>query len=147
MNPQNPNPHATPALGRILETSLYVDDVDRTRAFYEGVLGLRPMMHDERLTAYPVGPGSVLLLFRRGTTGEAAPTPGGTIPPHDGSGKLHYAFAVAADAMDSWRSHLLGKNVAIESEVAWPRGGRSVYFRDPEGNLVELATPGLWNNY
>lgn len=136
-----------PPLGKVLETSLYVRDIDRARSFYEVVMGLRPMMHDARLAAYPVGPGSVLLLFQQGTTGKPAPTPGGVIPSHDGSGRLHYAFAVCADALDAWRPHLSSHDVAIESEVDWPRGGRSLYFRDPDGNLVELATPGLWDNY
>ena len=144
MNPETDDP---PPLGRILETSLYVNDVARTRAFYEDVLGLKPMMHDERLTAYSAGPGSVLLLFRHGSTDRPAPTPGGTIPAHDGAGHLHYAFSVTADGVDRWRAHLVGKGVDIESEVTWPRGGRSLYFRDPEGNLVEMASPGLWDNY
>ncbi len=136
-----------PPLGPVLETSLYVQDPAAVCRFYEDVLGLEPMMQDERLTAYAAGPGSVLLLFRQGTTDRPAPTPGGVIPAHDGSGRLHFAFAVAAEALDDWRSHLLRHDVAIESEVAWPRGGRSIYFRDPEQNLVELATPGLWRNY
>ena len=126
---------------------LYLRDQDRVRGFYETVLGLVPMMRDERLTAFAVGPGSVLLLFRQGTTQAPARTPGGTIPPHDGSGRLHFAFAIGADTLEAWRSHLAQHQVAIESEVSWPRGGRSIYFRDPEENLVELATPGLWENY
>lgn len=136
-----------PPLGRVLETSLYVKDPASVCRFYEDVLGLEPMMQDERLTAFAVGPGSVLLLFRQGTTSQPAPTPGGVIPAHDGSGWLHFAFAVAAEAFDAWRGHLQRHDVAIESEVSWPRGGRSIYFRDPEQNLVELATPGLWRNY
>ena len=136
-----------PPLSQVLETSLYVADLERARAFYEDVMGLRPMMQDTRLTAYPVGPGSVLLLFQQGTTGRPAPTPGGVIPPHDGTGRLHYAFAISVAALQAWRTHLSNHSVAIESEVNWPRGGCSLYFRDPDGNLVELATPGLWDNY
>jgi len=34
--------------------------------------------------------------------------------------------------------------VPIESEVRWPRGGRSLYVRDPAGNSVEIASPALW---
>ena len=138
---------AAPPLGNVLETGLYVADLDRSRDFYQTVLGLRPMLQDERLVAFPLGAGSVLLLFRKGTTERPAPTPGGTIPPHEGSGRLHYAFAVAPDALDSWRAWLARQGVAVESEVSWPRGGQSVYFRDPDGHLVELATPGLWDNY
>lgn len=138
---------SAPPLGKVLETSLYVTNLGRARDFYETVMGLVPMMQDARLTAYPCGPGSVLLLFQQGTTGKPAPTPGGVIPEHDGSGRLHYAFAIAADALQDWRTHLAGHDVAIESEVKWPRGGCSIYFRDPDANLVELATPGLWENY
>jgi catechol 2,3-dioxygenase-like lactoylglutathione lyase family enzyme len=136
-----------PALGNVLETSLYVADLDRARTFYETIMGLEPMMQDERLAAYPLGAGSVLLLFGKGTTGRPAPTPGGTIPPHDGAGRLHYAFSIAADSLAGWRAWLAAHDVDIEAAVAWPRGGRSVYFRDPDGHLVELATPGLWANY
>ncbi len=136
-----------PPLDRVLEASLYVTDMARARAFYEGVMGLVPMMQDARLTAYPVGPGSVLLLFQQGTTGEPAQTPGGRIPPHEGYGRLHYAFAIAAGALAYWREELSRHGVPLESEVNWPRGGCSLYFRDPDGNLVELATPGLWANY
>lgn len=138
---------AAPSLGNVLETGLYVADLDRARRFYETVMGLRPMMQDERLVAFPVGPASVLLLFRQGTTRKAANTPGGTIPAHDGGGGLHYAFAIGADSLDAWRDWLARHQVAIESEVRWPRGGVSLYFRDPDDNLVELATPGLWDNY
>ena len=136
-----------PPLGPVLETCLYVRDPARACAFYERVLGLEPMMQDDRITAYAVAPGSALLLFRQGTTDEPARTPGGVIPPHDCSGRLHCAFAIAADALQAWRDHLARHQVVVESEVNWPRGGCSVYFRDPEGNLVELATPGLWRNY
>jgi catechol 2,3-dioxygenase-like lactoylglutathione lyase family enzyme len=139
--------HAAPPLGNVLETGLYVADLDRASAFYGTVMGLRPMMQDERLVAFPLGPGSVLLLFRKGTTERPAPTPGGTIPPHDGSGRLHYAFAVAAADLDDWSAWLAQHRIDIESEVSWPRGGHSIYFRDPDDNLVELATPGLWDNY
>ena len=138
---------ASPSLGNVLETGLYVADLDRASAFYQTVMGLRPMMQDERLVAFPLGAGSVLLLFRKGTTERPAPTPGGMIPPHDGAGRLHYAFAIAAVDLDGWRAWLARHGVAIESEVSWPRGGHSVYFRDPDGHLVELATPGLWDNY
>lgn len=138
---------AAPPLGRVLETSLYVDDLARARRFYEDVMGLEPMVEDARLVAYPVGPGSVLLLFRRGSTTEPVALPGGTIPGHDGAGPLHLAFAVAAVDLDAWIERLEARGVAIEGRVDWPRGGRSVYFRDPDGHLAELATPGLWANY
>lgn len=135
-----------PPLGGILETALDVDDMDRARRFYEGVMGLVPMVEDARLVAYPVGAG-VLLLFRRGSTLEPVTLPGGVVPPHDGSGPLHMAFAIAAETLDAWIARLAAHDVAVESRVAWPKGGTSLYLRDPDGHALELATPGLWRNY
>jgi len=135
---------AAPPLAGVLETALYVDDMARARAFYETALGLAPMFTDDRLTAYPVGGRSALLLFRRGATLETVTLPGGTIPPHDGAGPLHCALAVAAADLPAWETRLAAHGVAVEGRTHWPRGSVSIYFRDPDGHLLELATPGLW---
>jgi catechol 2,3-dioxygenase-like lactoylglutathione lyase family enzyme len=133
-----------PPLAGLLETALYAGDMARARSFYEGVLGLSPMFADERLTAYPVGGRSALLVFLRGSTTATVHLPGGTIPPHDGIGGVHAALAVTAEALPAWEARLAGHGIAIEGRTRWPRGSISVYFRDPDGNLLELATPGLW---
>ncbi len=73
--------------------------------------------------------------------------PGGIIPPHNGSGELHLAFAIAAAELEAWERRLSEKAIAIESRVTWPGGGRSLYFRDPDRRLVELLTPGCWPIY
>lgn len=139
---------AAPALAGVLETALYVDDMDRARAFYEGVLGLAPMFTDARLTAYPVGGRSALLLFRRGASAETARLPGRTIPSHDGAGAIHCAFSIRADALPAWEQRLSARGVAVEARTEWPWAkplpSVSVYFRDPDGHLLEFATPGLW---
>ena len=141
-----PTPGAAPKLAGVLETSLYVDDMARARRFYEGVLGLAPMFEDARLTAYPVGGRSALLVFLRGSTTETVHLPKGqgTIPPHDGHGPLHCALAIDATVLPAWEARLAAHGVAIEGRTHWPRGAVSVYFRDPDGHLMELATPGLW---
>jgi len=133
-----------PPLAGVLEPALYVDDMERARGFYEGVLGLSPMFRDSRLTAYPVGGRSALLIFRRGGATETAHLPGGTIPPHDGAGPIHCALSVAAEELPAWQVHLEARGIAIEGRTVWPRGGISIYFRDPDGHLLELATPGIW---
>jgi catechol 2,3-dioxygenase-like lactoylglutathione lyase family enzyme len=136
-----------PELDGVLETALYTDDMERARAFYEGVLELKSIFGDSRLTAYGVAPRSVLLIFKRGAARETVTMPGGTIPGHDGAGPLHIAFAIGRDELGRWEQHLKARGVAIEGATNWSRGGRSIYFRDPDGHLLELATPGLWSVY
>jgi catechol 2,3-dioxygenase-like lactoylglutathione lyase family enzyme len=134
-------------LDRVLETCLYVDDLDRAAHFYEDVLELPALTSDSRFRAYDVGGKSVLLLFRRGFTLETVRMPGGTIPPHDGHGPLHVAFAIGAEALADWEKRLGEHGIEIEGRTKWSRGGVSIYFRDPDGHLLELATPGLWATY
>jgi catechol 2,3-dioxygenase-like lactoylglutathione lyase family enzyme len=136
-----------PALNGVLETALYVDDLDRARRFYEEVLGLKPVFADQRLCAFEVAKSSMLLLFPRGKTLETVVMPGGTIPPHDGHGPLHVAFAVSREDLPAWEERLAAHDLPIEGRTDWPRGGTSIYFRDPDGHLLELATPGLWPGY
>ena len=136
-----------PKLDGVLETALYTDDMERARAFYEGVLELKSIFGDSRLTAYGVAPRSVLLIFKRGSATQTVTMPGGTIPGHDGSGPLHVAFAIGKDELATWEKHLSSRGVAVEGATSWSRGGRSIYFRDPDGHLLELATPGLWSVY
>lgn len=136
-----------PRVTGLLETCLYVADLGVARQFYETVLGLGSMMGDYRFLAFDLGAGSVLLLFIAGDTTEPVELPGGVIPPHDGRGPTHIAFAVPAGSLDDWRQRLAENGVAVESEVSWPNGGHSLYFRDPDRHLVELATPGVWPNY
>jgi catechol 2,3-dioxygenase-like lactoylglutathione lyase family enzyme len=131
----------------LLETSLYVDDMARAVSFYEQVLDLRCMMHGERLCAFDAGRQGVLLLFKRGATIEDTQTPSGIVPGHDGNGRLHMAFAIPAESYDPWHAHLRDAGVKLRGEMRWPKGGRSLYFEDPDGNVLEFATPGLWPNY
>ena len=133
-----------PQVRRVLETALYVEDLDRAVEFYERVIGLSALSRGDRLAAMDAGEGTVLLLFLRGATASGASFEGGRIPPHDGAGPAHFAFAIASGELDSWRRHLAIEGVEIESEVSWGRGGKSIYFRDPDGHSVELATPGIW---
>jgi catechol 2,3-dioxygenase-like lactoylglutathione lyase family enzyme len=130
-----------------VETAVYVSDLSRSRAFYCDLLGAEALLDTPRLLALSIGGESVLLLFQRGATTEPLPTPGGVVPPHGATGIQHFAFAIDKDAVDSWRERLTRSGVAIESEVTWPRGGRSLYLRDPDNHSVELITPGLWAIY
>lgn len=129
------------------ETALYVDDVERAMRFYRDVLGFSVLARDERFAAMDVAGRHVLLLFLRGGALLETSLPGGMIPAHDGAGPMHAGFAVAAADLREWESKLVEKGVEIISRMDWPRGGRSIYFRDPDGHLLELLTPGVWATY
>jgi catechol 2,3-dioxygenase-like lactoylglutathione lyase family enzyme len=142
-----PSHNPTPALSGILESALHVANLDRSSGFYEQVLGLGRIAGDGRFRAYSVAARDVLLLFLRGETSLPFAVPGGVIPPHGGSGQLHIAFSIDLGDLATWESHLAASSIPIESRVLWPLGGHSIYFRDPDDHLLELATPGLWSIY
>ena len=124
----------------IIETAIYVDDLQATETFYGTVLGLRVMGKEPgRHVFFQVGEASVLRAFLAETT-----LKGDQLPPHGATGSGHFALGIEAETVDAWRKLLQGHGVTIEKEVEWPRGGKSLYFRDPARNSVELVTPGLW---
>jgi catechol-2,3-dioxygenase len=136
-----------PALAGVIETAIYVEDIERASFFYESVFELQKMAGDDRFCAYNVAGRDVLLLFKRGATTQPLSLPGGIIPPHDGSGQNHFAFAIASKDLSVWENQLEQHKIVIEGRVNWERGGSSLYFRDPDDNLLELATPGMWPIY
>lgn len=131
----------------VVESSLYVADLGRAESFYRRLFGFERLVGDDRFCALAVCAGQVLLLFHRGGSLKAIETPEGTIPPHDGDGQLHVAFAANADELDEWERCLAAEDIEVESRMQWPAGGESVFFRDPDGHLVELVTPGVWAVY
>ena len=124
-----------------------MDDLDRASRFYEETFGLTRIEGDDRFRAYSVGGRSVLLLFRRGASNRVTELPEGGLGPHDGSGPLHLAFSVSAEDLPAWEKLLLERGIAIETRMQWGRGGRSIYFRDPDNHSLELASPGIWSIY
>jgi catechol 2,3-dioxygenase-like lactoylglutathione lyase family enzyme len=120
---------------------LYVSDVPRSVRFYENLFGFRVILEfGERGCAIQAGARQVLLLFKKGASR-------GIQSPHDGDGELHIAFAIASDELATWESWLQTKGIAVEEKRKWELGGWSLYFRDPDRHLVELATPGTWPVY
>jgi catechol 2,3-dioxygenase-like lactoylglutathione lyase family enzyme len=141
------SPRGIPRVSHILETALYVADLDVSQTFYQRLMGFELFLRDDRMAALGVPGGGVLLLFRRGGSVEASTTPFGVIPGHNGEGHLHLAFGIPRGELARWEAHLAAQQVEIESRISWARGGTSLYFRDPDQNAVEVATPGLWANF
>jgi catechol 2,3-dioxygenase-like lactoylglutathione lyase family enzyme len=131
---------ATLNIKAIIETAIYVDDLNVTEAFYRTILGLTMIAKEPgHHVFFQVGEASVLLAFIADTT-----LKGDHLPPHGAKGPGHFALGIDANDLDAWRQKLQENGIAIEQEVEWPRGGKSIYFRDPAGNLVELISPGIW---
>ena len=136
-----------PRIGLVLETALYVADLRRSVEFYQRVLGFKAASDSSgRMCALNVAPDQVLLLFKKGASVQATVTSFGTIPPTDGDGSLHIAFAIPGSEFDEWRDHLGESGVEVESVVSWPEGGRSLYFRDPDSHVIELKTSNWHGN-
>lgn len=125
--------------GEILEACLYAGDLDAAERFYASVLGMEVIARvDGRHVFFRCG-GRVFLVFNPERTRE-----GGAIPGHAAEGAGHVCFAMRAHEVEEWRAHLQAHGVEIETDYTWPGGGRSLYFRDPAGNSLELGTPAIW---
>jgi catechol-2,3-dioxygenase len=131
-----------PKLDRLLESALYVDDPERSARFYHNLFGFDIIVAGERMHVLSVKGKQVLLLCKKGASANLT-----SPPPHDGDGHLHLAFAIPADELAAWESWLAQNGVAIEEKHTWGLGGCSLYLRDPDQHLVELATPGVWSIY
>ena len=129
----------------ILESALYVDDLDAAEAFYAGVMGLERIARAEGRHVFFRCGGGVLLLFDASKTANP-PAPGARlpVPPHGAIGQGHLCFRGSEAEIVGWRAHLEAHGIEIEADFEWPQGGRSIYFRDPAGNSLEIANPTIW---
>jgi catechol 2,3-dioxygenase-like lactoylglutathione lyase family enzyme len=128
----------------ILETALYVDDLDTAEAFYGSVLGLEKISRaGHRHVFFRCGPG-VLLIFNPAETIKPLLADGLQVPPHGTHGPGHMCLRVPKGQLGAWEEKLKTAGIAIETEVLWPSGARSFYFRDPAGNSLECAEASLW---
>lgn len=129
----------------ILESALYVDDLDKAEAFYGGVLGLERIAKAEgRHVFFRCGDGVLLLFNPAATAKPPAPDARLPVPPHGATGQGHLCFRGTGDEIERLKAHLESNGVAIEADFEWPNGGRSIYFRDPAGNSLEIAEPKIW---
>jgi len=145
MSIQQHESRGKPGTTGVLETSLYVDDLQTAERFYGDILGLPKIFTVPGRQLVFRCEDSILLIFDPTHTERNQMTiNGGAIPLHGTRGAGHMAFRVSKEQLNAWREHLRAKGVAIESEVSWPNGAHSIYFRDPAGNSLEFATPDIW---
>ena len=123
----------------VLETAIYVDDLETAMTFYRDIIGLEVFASEiPRHVFFRCGI-AMLLLFN---PEEALKN--GSVPVHGARGPQHVCFRVTGAELDQWLEHLQRHEIGIELDLRWPNGGRSLYFRDPAGNSVELASAILW---
>lgn len=129
----------------LAEAALYVDDLERAVDFYVRVIGLPITARFEEACFMQTGPESTLILFDR----EKLVHRKSTIPAHGAHGSGHLALAIPVAEMQTWRERLHSFGIAIEHEQDWPQGTHSIYFRDPDGNSLELIDsrhyPQIWD--
>ncbi|MEM7073773.1 MAG: VOC family protein [Pseudomonadota bacterium] len=136
-------PHA-PALSGVLEAALYTTDLAAARAFYGGVLGLPELVRVEgRHVFFRAGP-TIVLIFNPEATQAPPGNPDLPVPPHGAQGPGHLCLAADAAQIDAWVARLTAAGHPMEADFLWPNGARSIYFRDPSGNSLEIAEPRLW---
>ncbi|MFH2132269.1 MAG: VOC family protein [bacterium] len=129
----------------VLETCLYAEDLEKAETFYTQVLKLELLMKTPAKHLFFRCGDSMLLIFNPDTTRhQQSRVNGSLVPSHGTTGPGHMAFKVPRAEIKLWREWLIQQDVAIESEVDWPSGGQSLYFRDPADNSLELASPGIW---
>ncbi|MEM7775026.1 MAG: VOC family protein [Pseudomonadota bacterium] len=128
----------------VLETVLYADDLEAAEAFYSDVLGLRAFAKAEGRQIFYTCGDQVLLIFNPHATEKHVAPSGLPVPTHGAHGKGHVCFRATSDEIEAWRQYLIAGGIEIESDFEWPRGGRSIYFRDPHGNCLEFAEPRIW---
>ncbi len=127
-------------LGQLSEAALYTSDLAAAEQFYHGVLGLEIVSRfADRGMSFRCD-ATILLVFDPARTRVAD----AGVPAHGATGEGHIAFVIEESEVEPWRKRLQDFGVPIELEVEWPEGGRSLYFRDPARNSVELAPPTLW---
>ncbi|MCW5893881.1 MAG: VOC family protein [bacterium] len=110
-------------------------DLDRTRAFYEHVLGCVEERRVEAIGLVQLRAGASLVDL----------VPDASSAPREAANMDHVCVAIAPTGMDDVLRWLAANHVETIGEPTTRYGARgyalSIYLRDPEGNVVELAMP------
>lgn len=134
-----------PSVTGTLESALYADDLEAAARFWTGVIGLPEIARVAGRHVFFRCGAQVLLVFRaEATRHPPAPDARLPVPPHGSNGPGHFCMSADPGTFDAWRRHLEAAGIAVEADFIWPQGGRSLYFRDPAGNSIEIADPAIW---
>lgn len=129
---------------KIAETSIYSSNLEKMKEFYVDKLGLEFVSEQKGRHLFLKTDKNMLLIFNYETTMvEKESKHGATTPPS----MIHIAFEIESLEYEQAKKFLQSKSIQIEQEIEWPNDikSKSIYFRDPAGNLVEFITKNFWN--
>jgi catechol 2,3-dioxygenase-like lactoylglutathione lyase family enzyme len=131
-----------PPLVGIRHVALFVRDLEAAEQFWTGVMGYEVEWRPDPDNVYLHGGRDNLAIHRAEAAGGGrAEAAGDGRAEAVGDGRLdHIGLAVPTpDAVDAWAQHLEGQGVAVEKPPRTHRdGSRSLYFRGPEGLLIQI---------
>lgn len=134
-----------PVIGT-LESALYASDLQAAADFWRNVIGLEQIAHlPGRHVFFRCGAQVLLVFCAQATRQPPRPDSRLPVPPHGAKGPGHFCMAADPASLPAWRDHLQSCGIEIEADFTWPQGGRSIYFRDPAGNSIEIADPAIWD--
>lgn len=128
-------------LTKIIETSIYSHDLPELKNFYINLLGLELVAEEKERHVFLKAGKSMLLIFNPENTINNT----SMFPPHGVfiPSIIHFAFEIKREDYEKWIGVLSENKIKIEKELSMGKN-RSIYFRDPVGNLVELITNNAW---
>ena len=130
-------------IGKIVETSIYSTNLEDMKDFYVNKLGLEFVSEQKGRHVFIKTDNNMLLIFNHEITiTENETSHGASTPPS----VIHIAFEIDSGEYDTAKKMLIESNIQIEKEIEWGNriGSKSIYFRDPAGNLVEFITKNYW---
>ncbi len=128
---------------KIVETCIYSSELKEMKDFYMNKLGLDFVSEENGRHVFLKAGKSMLLIFNpKSTLNDSIsifPIHGAITPPSI----VHFALEINTADYEKWKDLLSKKQINIEKELKIGNS-RSVYFRDPSGNVVELITENAW---
>jgi catechol-2,3-dioxygenase len=129
---------------KIVETCIYAYELEKMKDFYVNTIGLQLIAEEKARHIFLKVGKSMLLIFNPKNTmiksNSVFPIHGALTPP----AIVHFALEIEKEDYENSKNMLNQNKIEIEKEITWKKGTKSIYFRDPIGNLVEFITRNSW---
>ena len=130
---------------KIVETCIYSSELEMLKDFYINKIGLQFVSEEHGRHVFLKAGKNMLLIFNPDNTSNKKQN---IFPPHGAftpPASVHFALEIEKEDYENAINLLLQSKIKIEKELTWENEKlKSIYFRDPSGNLVEFITKGNW---